>query len=109
MEFFNHITLLTAGAVVVIQELLSLKFIPSSFANRFPIPTLIVLSTLAALLTVFLTNQQATPHTVGDWILLVSTIGVVAAVTYNHTIRQWTDLRAMEGPVAPKVVTTQVV
>lgn len=96
MEFFNHVTVLTGLAVMIIQQLLTLKAVPVAFANRYPVPTLIVLSILASVAAVIF-NKIPTPHAWTDWILLVATVGVTAAVVYNHTIRNWAQLRAMEG------------
>lgn len=95
MLFFQHVTLLSALAVVVVQQLLKLKVVPPGFANKYPVPTLILLSIIAAIVEVWTTGVQ--PHVWTDWILLVATIGVVAAVTYNTTIRNWAQLRQLEG------------
>ena len=96
MEYFNHVTVLVGLAVMVLQQILTLKAIPIAFANRYPVPTLIVLSTIAAVGAVVL-DKTPTPTAWTGWVLLVSTIGITAAVVYNHTIRNWTQLRAMEG------------
>lgn len=96
MQFFNHITVLVALAVMVIQEILTLKVIPNGFANRYPVPTLGILSTVAAVVAVWM-NKIPTPVAWTDWVLLVVTVGVTAAIVYNHTISNWTQLRSMEG------------
>lgn len=96
MEFFNNVTVLTGLAVMVIQQLLTLKAVPIAFANRYPVPTLLVLSTVASIVAVIM-NKQATPVSWTDWVLLVSSIGVTAAIVYNSTIRNWSQLRDMEG------------
>lgn len=96
MEFFNHVTVLVGLAVMVLQEILTLKAVPIAFANRYPVPTLIGLSTIASVAAVWL-NKVPTPQAWTDWVLLVVTVGVTAAVVYNHTIRNWAQLRSMEG------------
>lgn len=96
MEFFNHVSVLAALAVMVLQQILTLKVVPNGFANRYPVPTLIVLSSVAAFVAVWL-DKVPTPQAWTDWVLLVVTIGVTAAVVYNSTIRNWTQLREMEG------------
>lgn len=96
MEYLNHVPVLAGLAVLVIHQILKLKFIPLTFANRYPVPTLIILSILASMVAVW-QNQISSPHGWTDWIQLVATITVVAAVTYNMTIKNWADLRAMEG------------
>lgn len=96
MEFFNHVTVLVGLAVMVLQQILTLKFIPVGFANRFPVPTLIILSSVAAFVAVWM-DKVPTPKAWTDWVLLVVTIGVTAAITYNQTIRNWVQLRQMEG------------
>ncbi len=92
----SHITALAALAVVAIQQILKLRFVPVSFANRYPVPTLILLSVLASIFVVW-TNKLATPVAWTDWIALVATVAVVAAVTYNMTLRNWKELREVEG------------
>lgn len=96
MEFFNHVTVLGGLAVMVLQQILTLKVVPVAFANRYPVPTLIVLSTIAAIGAVLL-DKIPTPVAWTDWILLTVTIGITAAFVYNHTIRNWVQLRALEG------------
>lgn len=96
LEFFNHITVLTGLAVMLVQQILTLKAIPVSFANRFPVPTLIVLSVIASIIAVWQT-AVVQPTSWTDWVLLVASVGVTAAITYNNTIRNWAQLREMEG------------
>lgn len=96
MEFLTHSVVLAGLAVMTVQQILKLKAIPVSFANKYPVPTLILLSVVAAIVTVF-TNNLVHPHVWTQWVQLVATVAVVAALTYNMTLRQWTELRAMEG------------
>lgn len=96
LDFFNHATALAALAVVLVQQLLKFNFVPVGFVNRHPVPALIVFSTIASAIVVWL--NAVAPHTVTDWILLVATVAVTAAIVYNSTIRNWAALRAAEGP-----------
>lgn len=96
MEFLNHSVVLAGLAVMAVQQILKLKAVPIGIANRYPVPTLIVLSVVASFLAVW--NDNVTrPHVWTSWVQLVATVAVVAAVTYNMTIKNWADLRAMEG------------
>lgn len=96
MDFFTNITALAALAVVAAQQILKLNIVPLAFANRYPVPTNILLSIAGAVVVVYAELSEA--HSVRDWILLVATISVVSAVVYNSTLRQWAQLRAIEGP-----------
>lgn len=96
MEFLTHVTALSGLAVVAIQQILKLKVVPVSFANRYPVPTLILLSILTSIFIVW-RELVAAPASWTDWVLLVVTVGIVAAFTYNNTVRNWTEVRASEG------------
>jgi len=96
MEWFNHVSVLVALAVMVLQQILTLKVVPNGFANRYPVPTLVILSTVASFVAVWM-DKIPTPQAWTDWVLLVVTVGVTAAIVYNSTIRNWTQLRSMEG------------
>lgn len=95
IEFFTRVAGLSALAVVAVQQILKLKFIPMAFANKYPVPTNILLSLVAAIIVVWQT--ALTPAVWTDWVVLVATISVVAAVVYNQLISKWTELREMEG------------
>lgn len=96
MDFLTHATALAALSVMIIQEILKLNLIPLAFPTRYPVPTLILLSIGASVFEVWKGMVRA-PATVGDWLLLVATITVVAAFTYNHTLDKWDELRSLEG------------
>lgn len=95
MEFLNHVAVLGGLAVLVVQEILKFKLVPVQWANKYPVPVLIVLSIIASV--VISLSNWAEPANAGQWIQLVVTIGLVAAFTYNHTIKNWTEVRQMEG------------
>jgi hypothetical protein len=93
MDFAIYIGLASL-AVVIVQQILKLKIIPATFANRYPVPTNIILSVVAALIVVWQSGKM--PTTFWEWVILCATISVVAAITYNQLIERWSDLRAME-------------
>lgn len=95
IALFTRVAGLAAISVVALQQILKLKIVPIAFANRYPVPTLLVLSIVASIIAVMQTPLQANAWT--DWVLLVGTIAVVSAITYNQTLRNWAQLRAMEG------------
>jgi hypothetical protein len=95
MDFYTKVTALSALAVVVVQQILKLKFIPIGFANRYPVPTLLLLSLVAAVVAAW--QDFVAPIVWTDWVQLIATIAVVAAITYNMTLRNWVELRQMEG------------
>lgn len=81
---------------MLVQEILKLKIVPVQFANKYPVPTNIILSVVAAI-------TVAHAHLVWAWSQIgndagqVGTIAVVAAIAYNMLLSHWTELRAMEG------------
>lgn len=95
IEFFTRVAGLSALAVVAVQQILKLQIIPTGIANKYPVPTNIVLSIITAAVAVWQTALQPVVWT--EWVLLVGTISVVAAIVYNNLIRNWTQLRSMEG------------
>lgn len=94
---YLHAVAFSALAVVVIQQVLKLKLIPLKFANKYPVPTVILLSLGASVLVVIKTVVQ--PQSWIDWAVLVGTIAVTAALTYNTTLKHWTELRDLESQV----------
>jgi hypothetical protein len=92
---FLQITLLASGAVTIIHQILKLNIIPVAFANRYPVPTNILLSIVAAVVVNWQTVLKL--HTVGAWLVEVGVISVVAAVTYNQLLAQWLELKQSEG------------
>lgn len=96
MEYLNQVGVLTGLAVLALEQILKLKLVPISIANKYPIPVLILLS-IGAAIVVSTADLIKDPSSVGEWVLLVATIGLVAAFTYNHTFRNWKELRKTEG------------
>lgn len=95
MEYLTQVGVLAGLAVLALEQLLKLKIVPTQIANKYPVPVLIVLSIVAAIIVSV--SDWLNPNSIGEWIQLVATIGLVAAFTYNHTFKNWSDLRAMEG------------
>lgn len=95
MELFTEVTALAALAVVAVQQILKLNVVPLSFANRYPVLTNILLSAIAAVVVTWQTAVALVSVT--EWVIYIATISVVAAITYNNTLRNWAQLRAMEG------------
>lgn len=94
---FTHAVALSALAVVAIQQFLKWKVIPVKFANKYPVPTLIVLSILASALVDW--QGGAVIHTWGDFVLQAALVAVSAALTYRTTLKNWDALRATESQV----------
>lgn len=95
VEFFSRVAGLAALAVVAVQQVLKLKFIPVGFANKYPVPTNILLSVVTSIIVVWRTALE--PRVWTDWVILVATVSVVAAIVYNQLVSKWTELRETEG------------
>lgn len=100
-NLFVHAVALSALAVVAVQQILKLKFIPWDFPNKYPVPTLIILSAGASVVTVW--QSTLAPRNWTDWLLLGATIAVTSALTYITTLKNWKELRDMETQVQPRV------
>lgn len=85
MEYFAQITALAALSVVAVQQILKLNVIPVYFANKYPVLTNVLLSAVASVVVTWQTAIQLV--TVADWVTYVGTVSVLAAVTYNMTLR----------------------
>lgn len=85
MEQFAEITALAALSVVAVQQFLKLDVIPVYFANKYPVVTNVLLSILASVVVTWQTAVDLVD--VSSWIAYVATISVLAAVTYNMTLR----------------------
>lgn len=92
MELFTEYTALASLAVVAVQQILKLNVIPVYFANKYPLITNVALSIVAALFV----SWQNLAHlvTVADWITQVAVIAVVAAITYNVTLKNSSAVQA---------------
>lgn len=94
MEFLTQASLAAAGVVVLVQQILKSKIVPLAFANRYPVPTNIVLSIIA---TVVIVPIDWSFDNAGKLALQVATIAVTAAIAYNQLLSKWDQLRSTEG------------
>lgn len=85
MEYFAQITALAALSVVAVQQILKLNVIPLYFANKYPVFTNLLLSLVASVVVTW----KSALNLVGwaQWVAYVATVSVLAAVTYNMTIK----------------------
>jgi len=82
---FAEITALAALAVVAVQQILKLNVVPLYFANKYPVLTNVILSFIASMIVTW----QTAINLVGwvSWVTYVATVSVLAAITYNMTLR----------------------
>jgi len=92
---FATITALAALAVVAVQAILKLNVIPVYLANKYPVLTNVVLSLLASVIVTWQT--AVTLAGVLNWIAYVGTVSVLAAITYNMTLRNSTGYQALSN------------
>lgn len=85
MEYFTQITVAAGLAVVAVQQILKLNVVPLYFANKYPVITNVVLSVIASVIVSWQT--AITLVTWLQWVTYVATVILIAAVTYNMTIR----------------------
>jgi hypothetical protein len=86
--------LTAAGVVLLVQQILKLKIVPIAFANRYPVPTNIILSVIA---TFFLVPVKWSLDNIPALLLQVGTVAVVAAIAFNQLLAKWSQLREVEG------------
>lgn len=94
MEFLSTAALTAAAVVLLVQQILKLNIVPVAFANRYPVPTNIILSVIA---TFFLVPVQWSMENVPHLLIQVGTVAVVAAIAYNQLLGKWDQLRQSEG------------
>jgi len=99
MEFFSEITALAALAVVAVQQILKLNVIPVYFANKYPILTNIILSTIAAVVVTWQTAVSLVDWK--DWVVYIATISVLSAITYNMTLRNSEKVKSASSNTGP--------
>jgi len=85
MELFSQYTALAALAVVAVQQILKLNVIPVYFANKYPVITNVILSTIASVIVTWQTAVTLVDWK--DWVVYIATVSVLAAITYNMTLR----------------------
>lgn len=99
MDFLSHSAVVASGVVLLVHQVLKLQIVPVAFANRYPVPTNILLSIIA---TLFLVPVRWSFDNVGGLLLQIGTVAVTAAIAYNQLLRPWTELRASEGAPEPR-------
>lgn len=99
VAYFTQAAALAGLAVLIVQQILKLKLIPPTFANKYPVPTNIVLSIIASAIAVW--KASGHPSSPWQWVLLAFLTSLVAAIAYNSLFKNWTELRNMESNVAP--------
>lgn len=98
MDVLTQATILAASAVLLVQQILKLNIIPVAFANRYPVPTNLLLSLVA---TIVVTVPVV--HVGWSWHnspLILRTFGLVAvgaAIAYNQLLGKWEQLKQAEG------------
>ena len=95
MEFLSGAALVAAGVVLLVQEILKLKIVPLAFANKYPVPTNIILSVIA---TIFLVPIHWSLDNIGHLAVQIGTVAVTAAIAYNQLIGKSEELKELEGP-----------
>lgn len=95
MEYFAEVTALAALAVVVVQQILKLNVVPIYFANRFPVLTNIGLSIIASIVVTWKTAIHLA--TIEQWIAYIGTVSVLAAITYNMTIKEDESIQSISN------------
>lgn len=99
MQSFAEITALAALSVVAVQSILKLNVIPVYFANKFPVITNILLSIVASVIVTWQTVVDLVTAT--QWIVYVATVSVLAAITYNMTLRNSDSVQRISDKVEP--------
>ena len=97
MEQFAEITALAALSVVAVQQILKLNVIPVYFANKYPVVTNVLLSILASVVVTWQTAIELVD--VSSWVAYVATVSVLAAVTYNMTLKNSDALQSISNRV----------
>jgi hypothetical protein len=94
MEFLTQAALVASGVVLLVQQILKLNIVPLAFANRYPVPTNILLSIVA---TIVLVPVQWSWDNIGHLAVQVGTVAVTAAIAYNQLLGKWAQLKSIEG------------
>lgn len=99
MEYFTQVTALAALSVVAVQQILKLNFIPVFFANKYPVLTNVLLSIIASVVVSYKTAVALVGWT--QWVVYVATVSVVAALTYNMTIKNSEAVQRVSNKTQP--------
>ena len=99
MEFFTEVTALAALAVVAVQQILKLNVIPLYFANKYPLVTNLLLSLIASIVVTWQTTVSLVTWV--EWVVYVATVSVLAAITYNMTLRNSDAVQRVSSQTEP--------
>jgi hypothetical protein len=91
MDIFTNAAGLSVLAVVAVHQILKMNFIPLTVANKYPVPTNVVLSVIASVVVAVQGGVHLTDWT--SWILLIATISVSSAIVFNATIANIKSLK----------------
>lgn len=100
MELFSQITALAALSVVAVQQILKLNVLPIYIANKYPILVNVILSIIASVVVTWQTAVVLTGA--GEWIAYVATVSVLAAITYNMTLRNSEAVQSISSDTSSK-------
>ena len=95
MEYFAEITALAALAVVAVQQILKLNVVPVYFANKYPVLTNFALSAVASVVVTWQTAINLVQWQ--EWVAYIATVSVLAAITYNMTVRNSAEIQAVSN------------
>lgn len=99
MDYFTQITVAAGLAVVAVQQILKLNVVPVYFANKYPVITNVVLSVIASVIVSWKTAITLVNWL--QWATYIATVVIVAAVTYNMTIRNSDALQKVSNKTQP--------
>lgn len=94
MDFLSTSALTAAAVVLVVQEILKLRVVPLAFANKYPVPTNILLSVIV---TFFMVPVQWGLENIGTLLVQIGTVAVIAAIAYNQLLAKSPEIKSMEG------------
>lgn len=98
MDVLTQATVLAAGAVLLVQQIIKLNIIPVAFANRYPVPTNLLLSIIATVIvTVPIVHVGWSWHNAPVILRTFGLVAVGAAIAYNQLLSRWTQLKQSEG------------
>lgn len=96
-SIINTITVIAAGAGIIVTQILKSKLIPIPFQNA-PVPTALLVSAVATYFALVAQNYHFAWNT---WEQAVGTLIVVfgtMAVVYTNSIHNWEGVRRLEAP-----------
>lgn len=97
MDYFAQVTALAALSVVAVQQILKLNIVPVYFANKYPVVTNVLLSVIASVAVQYQTALAL--NSLVEWVAYIGTVAVVAAVTYNMTLRNSDSVQRLSDKV----------